>query len=167
MTKIICLFALGIFLASCASWHCKRCQKLGGIKTDTTSQIMPVPVPGVKADTTAESNFGKLNVPTPCGPQVIDVDSLYNAQPDLFENFLPKDSIEINKGNLAVKVTRKGRKTNVQAECKPDTLKVEVPVLIENKIETGISPLRHWATVIGAVLLTLLACGLLFRVAKR
>lgn len=140
MTRVLYIIPLVALLLSCSpNFYCKKCTDRGGIKSDTLKQIVEVPVPSVRIDTV-------LLTPG----FVIDFDSLFNAQPDM----IPRDTIYLKKERIKIKLVP-GPKTFIQAECLPDTLRIEVPVLVSNEIKTGHSTTKLVVivSVIGLILL--------------
>jgi hypothetical protein len=78
------------------------------------------------------------------------VDSIFTS--------LPGDTVYLERERLRVKYVRlKGDSVFIQGDCLPDTLKIEVPVIVNNEIKTGLGVLTvvQWsilALLIGAVL---------------
>jgi len=78
------------------------------------------------------------------------VDSIFTS--------LPGDTIYLERERLRVKYVRlKGDSVFIQGDCLPDTLKIEVPVIVNKEIKTGLGVLTvvQWsilALLIGAIL---------------
>lgn len=125
--------AILFLLTSCASWHCRKCLDKATVKSDTVFRDTIVYVPSVKIDT------------------VIHYD-------------LSTDTLVIEKDKLRIKFRDiPGPTVYLSGECLPDTLKIEVPVLVTNEVKTGYK-LVH---LIGVGLLIFLIMGAVLFIVKR
>ena len=79
---------------------------------------------------------------------------------DTFFITTEQDTVVLERERLRVQVIREYDTLRVEAECKADTVEVEVPVTIEKKIEVQ-TGLRWWWLVVAA------AAGALVGVLKR
>ncbi len=132
-------------LASCSpSFYCKRCLKFGGIPKDTVFQTITVTTPATSVDTTL--NF------------VTEADSLeWNS----WTANVPVDTIRITNEKTVVKIKfLPGEKVYVKCDCPKDTVRVEVPVLVETEIKPGIPVARVWL-IAGSLVILALVVGFL------
>lgn len=133
-----------LLLSSCStSFHCRKCFDKAEVKTDTLKGTKEIAIPGREVDSTL--NFVTL------------ADSLEWAN---WSADVPTEPVIIYKDKLKIELRfLPGEKIYVKGECLPDTLKIEVPVLVENEIKTGMPTGYVLLLVLGA----LLAGGLLVK----
>lgn len=64
----------------------------------------------------------------------------------------PMDTVYLTKERLSVKVVRKYDTLRIDADCLPDTIKVEVPVVVNKEINCPKPKLNFWDIVKTAVI---------------
>lgn len=75
-------------------------------------------------------------------------DTLFIAQPG--------DTVYVNRDKIHVKyVLLPGDSVYIGCNCEPDTIKIDVPVLVTNEIKTGIAAARAYWLVASAAILAL------------
>lgn len=68
----------------------------------------------------------------------------------------PGDTVTIHKDRLVIKYVKLPKDSVfIQGECEADTVKINVPTLVENRIEVGLKPMRVRLIAIGCSLLAL------------
>lgn len=125
-----------------AQKHLLKAQSYGAEwARDTIMVERRVPVPGVQADTLVsfDPTFGVAE----------------NAPPQSFANEPGGvDSVILDKGRLKVKtvIRWRDRLVKVEGECLPDTVKVEVPISVNNTLDCPPCKYSIWDLVVGLLI---------------
>ncbi len=102
-----------------------------------------IPIIGAEVDTTFKKDLA------------INWDSLRNANPDMFPEYLPCPELppvmEVKKGKASaiLKQTKEG--LDVKVKCEPDTIYYEKKVLVPVEVNNGWSDGRVILVIIGAL----------------
>ncbi len=142
---------LALLLSSCSpSFYCRKCSKLGGIKSDSIKQTITITTPAQKADSTIV--FGR---------EVTLEDSLAWMS---WGAIVPRDTVIIREDSVVIKlkfVPGPERKIYVSADCPEQEKSKEVVKTVINEIQT--EPSIRWKFGAGALILLALVVGFLLR----
>lgn len=140
------LIPILFLLTSCSqSFYCKRCESMGGLKSDTVFTNLKIKEEGKKADSLLD--FSR---------PVTESDSLEWMN---WSGIVPRDTIVITKDSITVKIKfLPGKKIFVQGSTKTVYKTRKVPTYITKTITVKEGYPKLWTWVIGtaAVFLALL-----------
>lgn len=132
--------AILLLFSSCsASFHCKKCFDKASVKSDTTRDNIPIPIPETKADSKFElsSDTKDINV----------LDGLLSKikTPMIVENERIRTEVRFLPG----------AEVEIESECKADTLYIPVDKIITNTLHTGYKLVHLIGVGLGVFLLML------------